>query len=653
MGAAAIAARIPLPRAARPRQRTGLRAGVRRARRPARRRLRTRRRRRHLDARVHARAPGRAARARPRSWSPRRDPQRGGLAVARRTRDSAARWSPLARSIAEDQAPSRHLRRARIRACVCRGDATTPRARRQRTPCERCFARPVTRTAWSIVDCGTELDHRRTPSSRNATPHHLDAAGDSDRAARAHATLLDSDVLPAPGAWREVLVATARSRSSAVTVRALRRLASQSLRPARAHRPRQRTREAASPRQPRAPCALSPGSLRRSGASREERTPRDRRSPGAAVACAVALVGVATIAALAVAAAGASDDARRALRFGFGWSRALTLRGCGHHAEQRALRRRHARVRWCVPAPRREGSGSRRWTARCAARPQRRRRRRRDRCVRHARDLRDRRHTCPSSSAALSLAGGAYVHARVHAVSAATLVAVASGLCPAARGRRDGRDLRLRLGRTTDESLAEVAAARDPARLAAGAHRPLGVHHHARLVAALAPAADGPAADLAAARHHAARGPHAVTAAHHALDQHRPSRRGRGDRNAGPRPDHASPTEPGSAEAARERSTAGSCASGATISPTPTASKRPSRASPARSASRWYERVWRGPEHLALEVHRLPDALDPLRDRRTALPRAGDPRPARGPLPRRRAARRRRTTRAGPSAWYG
>ena len=37
----------------------------------------------------------------------------------------------------------------------------------------------------------------------------------------------------------------------------------------------------------------------------------------AAVACAVAFVGVVAIVALAVAAAGASDDARRALRFGF------------------------------------------------------------------------------------------------------------------------------------------------------------------------------------------------------------------------------------------------------------------------------------------------------------------------------------------------
>ena len=52
---------------------------------------------------------------------------------------------------------------------------------------------------------------------------------------------------------------------------------------------------------------------------------------------------------------------------------------------------------------------------------------------------------------------------------------------------------------------------------------------------------------------------------------------------------------------------AGSCGSAATTSPTPTASRRPSRASPARSAARWYERLWRGCDHFALEIHRLPD----------------------------------------------
>ena len=61
---------------------------------------------------------------------------------------------------------------------------------------------------------------------------------------------------------------------------------------------------------------------------------------------------------------------------------------------------------------------------------------------------------------------------------------------------------------------------------------------------------------------------------------------------------------------------------------------------------RWYERLWRGPEHFALEIHRLPRRVDPLRrsPRRSYL-EAVDQRTAGGPLPRRRADRR---STAGP-----
>ena len=64
-------------------------------------------------------------------------------------------------------------------------------------------------------------------------------------------------------------------------------------------------------------------------------------------------------------------------------------------------------------------------------------------------------------------------------------------------------------------------------------------------------------------------------------------------------------------------------------------------------AARWYERLWRGCDHFALEIHRLPDLSIRFTDRRPTLPRAGDQRPARGPLPRRRADRDRRRPHVG------
>ena len=63
--------------------------------------------------------------------------------------------------------------------------------------------------------------------------------------------------------------------------------------------------------------------------------------------------------------------------------------------------------------------------------------------------------------------------------------------------------------------------------------------------------------------------------------------------------------------------------------------------------ARWYERLWRGPDHFALEIHRLPDLSIRFTIAAPARARARDPRAARGPLPRRRADRGRRPARPG------
>ena len=118
----------------------------------------------------------------------------------------------------------------------------------------------------------------------------------------------------------------------------------------------------------------------------------------------------------------------------------------------------------------------------------------------------------------------------------------------------------------------------------------------------------GPHAHLAARAQARARRPTPIATAEHARSAHvapcvRLAAAAAGVLAvAGRRQPAASPPRAG----ARDRR-AGSCGSAATTSPTPTTSKRPSRASPARSASRWYERLWRGPDHFALEIHRLPD----------------------------------------------
>ena len=118
-----------------------------------------------------------------------------------------------------------------------------------------------------------------------------------------------------------------------------------------------------------------------------------------------------------------------------------------------------------------------------------------------ARDRRDSRPTCRSSSPALSLAGGAYMHAckqrgrrprrsppSRHCCAASLLVAAA--VLETYVSNPEG----------PDESFAKVAAARDPARLAARADRALDLHLDARLGARLAPVPDGPPGHLAAPR---------------------------------------------------------------------------------------------------------------------------------------------------------
>jgi hypothetical protein len=76
-----------------------------------------------------------------------------------------------------------------------------------------------------IVDCGT--DWTAAGAVLNEASHIVWALP-ATRAALARAqALLDSDILPRPGAWRELLAATALGCHSSVSVRALRHLARQ------------------------------------------------------------------------------------------------------------------------------------------------------------------------------------------------------------------------------------------------------------------------------------------------------------------------------------------------------------------------------------------------------------------------------------------
>ena len=144
MGAAAIAARIQLPRAARRDRAIASAPRLRRARWPARRRLRARRRSGSVDAGPPARATGRglergagaAHRGRPASRRARRARRPSGSASARRARPTRrrGRGSVPRRSSSSNRAcawlPRRHVGARR----------RTPR------PCERCLARRARRT---------------------------------------------------------------------------------------------------------------------------------------------------------------------------------------------------------------------------------------------------------------------------------------------------------------------------------------------------------------------------------------------------------------------------------------------------------------------------------------------------------------------------
>ena len=69
------------------------------------------------------------------------------------------------------------------------------------------------------------------------------------------------------------------------------------------------------------------------------------------------------------------------------------------------------------------------------------------------------------------------------------------------------------------------------------------------------------------------------------------------------------------------RSTAGSCASGRDDLANPYRVQETFEGIAGAIGVRWYERLWRGRDHFAVEIHWLPDALDPLHDRRAPLPR--------------------------------
>ena len=76
-----------------------------------------------------------------------------------------------------------------------------------------------------IIDCGTDWT-AAGPVLKEAS--HIIWALPASRAAHARAqALIASDILPRPGAWRELLAATALDRRSTTGVRALRQLAKQ------------------------------------------------------------------------------------------------------------------------------------------------------------------------------------------------------------------------------------------------------------------------------------------------------------------------------------------------------------------------------------------------------------------------------------------
>ena len=156
-----------------------------------------------------------------------------------------ARLRELAQQVADGQAPARSFVELEpglrlLAAPPRRGAETEPEHLRALLREARAAHGLV------VVDCGTDWAATGPSSTKPATssgrcPPRRTAL------ARAQA-LLDSDVLPRPGRWRELLAATALDRRTTASVRALRHLAAAALRPARPHPPlRRRSHAATSP----------------------------------------------------------------------------------------------------------------------------------------------------------------------------------------------------------------------------------------------------------------------------------------------------------------------------------------------------------------------------------------------------------------------
>ena len=261
--------------------------------------------------------------------------------------------------------------------------------------------------------------------------------------------------------------------------------------------------------------------------------------------------------------------------------RALAIRGRPPRDPQRQVRRRHAALRRPRAATDDARPPARRPAARGAAHVQRRGRRDRDRRLRHARDHRD--GNPPAGRVRRALARRRRIHAGMQAAAQRPRARRGrDGDRAAARRRGRARDLRLDRSER-DESLAEGAAAHARARLPARAARAVDLRLDARLGAPRGASTSW--ATSSPGRHVRSpdRKPEVLDTAQHTAAgalARAPSRR---DRRAAAHALAVDRAARCTAGAGRARRSAGSCASAATTSPTPTASRRCSRASPARS----------------------------------------------------------------------
>ena len=323
------------------------------------------------------------SRARPRARARRRccSPSRRGSAAASPCSPGTPRRAPLAalaRAIADDQRSSRHVRRARAGLRLIAADAA--RHERGAEPDASRAARQA-RAAHGLVD--RRLRHRLDRRRRRPRAAPRTSSGRCPRprpGSRARAALLDSDVVPraralARGARRHRAIA----RRPSVSVRALRRLARQRCDRlvliahdrGLATRRRRHGGEHAHARTHRA--RPDPA-----GASRERRrTPRPtpivgRRRRG--LCCARRRRRRRRRGARGRGRPALGDDARRALRFGFGGVERSPGEVARHRAAQRAG---SPPARCCArsscPRLGADGPAARRRAARGAARPQRRR----------------------------------------------------------------------------------------------------------------------------------------------------------------------------------------------------------------------------------------------------------------------------------------